>query len=108
MRPRWGGFYILEIETRAIFKNKTSHASTCERAEFRKYEAIPFYKQKSSNILLLPHLLLKFSSNILQIEYQMLVLVHTDFRKCEATMGVPRHNLQTDDQANQSIFHLQT
>ena len=44
----------------------------------------PFFKQKSSNIVLLPHLLLKFSNNILQIEYQMLVLAHTDLKKYEA------------------------
>ena len=34
-----------------------------------------------TNILLLLQLLLKFSSNILQTEYQMLVLAHTDLRK---------------------------
>ena len=34
-----------------------------------------------TNILLLLQQLLKFSSNILQTEYQMLVLAHTDLRK---------------------------
>ena len=34
-----------------------------------------------TNILLLPQLLLKFSSNILQTEYQMLVLAQTDLTK---------------------------
>ena len=75
-----------------------------------------FYEQKSSqpayfssanminlinqwkHLLLTPHsrqilysychyILLKFSKNILQIEYQMLVLAHTDLRKYEATIG---------------------
>ena len=66
-----------------------------------------FFKQKSSNIILLPHLLLKFSNNILQIEYQMLVPTHTDLRKYEAMMGVSSHSLQTEDLGNQSTFRLQ-
>ena len=40
-----------------------------------------------TNILLLLQPLLKFSSNILQIEYQMLVLAQTDLRKYEVTIG---------------------
>ena len=48
---------------------------------------LPFYKQKSGNILLYPQLLLKFSNNIRQIKYQMLVLAQADLRKYEATMG---------------------
>ena len=67
---------------------------------------LPFFKQTCSNIVLLPHLLLKFSNNILQIEYQMLVLAHTDLRKYEATMGVSSHILQTGDMGNQSTFRL--
>ena len=42
-----------------------------------------------TNTLLLLQLLLKFSSNILQIEYQILVLANTDLRKNEATIGFP-------------------
>ena len=51
--------------------------------------------------------LLKFSSNILQIEYQMLVLAHTDLRKYEVKMGISSHILKMRDIANQYIFHLQ-
>ena len=40
-----------------------------------------------TNTLLVLQLLLKFSINILQIEYQMLVLAHTDLRKYEAMIG---------------------
>ena len=58
-----------------------------------------------TNILLLPQLLLKFSRNILQIEYQMLVLAHTDLRKYEVKKGISSHIFQM---ANQSIFRLQT
>ena len=61
-----------------------------------------------TNILLLPQLLLKFSSNILQIEYQTLVLALTDSRKYEVKMGISGHILQMGDIANQSIFRLQT
>ena len=43
-----------------------------------------------TNTLLVLQLLLKFSSNILQIEYQMLVLAHTDFMKYEATCFLSR------------------
>ena len=60
-----------------------------------------------TNILLLPQLLLKFSHNILQIEYQMLVLAHTDLRKCEVKMGISSHIVQLGDIAKQSIFRLQ-
>ena len=60
-----------------------------------------------TNILLLPQLVLKFSSNILQIEYQMLVLAHTDLRKYEVKMGISSHILQMGDIANQSILRLQ-
>ena len=72
---------------------------------------LPFYKQKSwqpvyfssanvinlidqlNNLLLKPPLL-KFSSNILQIEYQMLVLAHTDLIKYEVKIGISSHILQ--------------
>ena len=40
-----------------------------------------------TNILLLLQPLLKFSSNILQMEYQMLVLAQTDLRKYEDMIG---------------------
>ena len=58
-----------------------------------------------TNILLLPQLLLKFSSNILQIECQMLVLAHIDLRKYEVKMGISSHILQIGDIANQSIWY---
>ena len=61
-----------------------------------------------TNILLLPQLLLKFSGNILQIEYQKLVLAHTDLMKYEPKMGFSSHILQTEDIPNQSMFRLQT
>ena len=44
-----------------------------------------------TNILLLSQLLLKFSSNILQIEYQMVVLAHTDLSKYEVKIGISSH-----------------
>ena len=47
-----------------------------------------------TNIALLPQLLLKFSSNILQTEYQILVLAHTDLRKYDVKMGISSHILQ--------------
>ena len=59
-----------------------------------------------TNILLLSQLLLKFSSNILQIEYQMVVLAHTDLSKYEVKIGISSHIfLQMKDIA---IFRLQT
>ena len=58
--------------------------------------------------LLLPQLMLKFSSNILQIEYQMLILAHTDLRKYEVKRGISSHILQMGDIANQFIFRQQT
>ena len=56
-----------------------------------------------TNILPLPQLLLKFSSNILQIEYQMLVLAHTDLRKYEDKMGISRH-IFTNGRYSQPIY----
>ena len=50
-----------------------------------------------TNILLFVQLLLKFLNNILQTEYQMLVLAHTDLRKSEVKMGISRHILQMGD-----------
>ena len=61
---------------------------------------------KTSTLVLL-QLPLKFSSNILHIKYQMLVLAHTDLRKYEATR-VSVHILQTEDPANKSTICLQT
>ena len=39
---------------------------------------------ETNTLPVLQLLLLKFSRNILQIEYQMLLLAHTDLRKYEA------------------------
>ena len=41
-----------------------------------------------TNILLLSQILLKFSSTSLPIEYQLVVLAHTDLRKYEVKMGI--------------------
>ena len=59
-----------------------------------------------TNILLLSQILLKFCSNILPIEYQLVVLAHTDLRKYEVRMGISSHILQMEDIVNQSIFRL--
>ena len=54
------------IENVANFANKTPNCCTCTCEDLTKYDALmvflPFYKQKSSNILLLQHIL--FSNSI--------------------------------------------
>ena len=53
-----------------------------------------------TNILLLPQLLLRFSSNILQIEYQLLEVAHRNLRKYEVKTGISSHILKMGDIAN--------
>ena len=89
MKPQWGFLYFRNRKSSNILQ--ISNASICTHADLRKYEVkmdcLPFYKQKSCNILFLLHLLWTISSNTLQIEYQMQAFTHTDLRKYEATMG---------------------
>ena len=66
MRPRWGFLCFRNRKSSNILQITILNASTCT------------VHAKTQ----------RFSNNILEIEYQILVLAHTDLRKYEAMIGL--------------------